>query len=254
MIKYGFFNSVNNDRVYNADDISNFFSGILTNGIFKNYENELEVIAATGMNVTVKSGKALINYKYIHNTSNLTLAIDTHSSYDRLDYIVAYSDLNTRTCGIKVVKGLQSGTSSELENTTTYTVIKLASVFVGTTTTSIDYSNITDLRAESWLQFSNLTTSFSQNYDQTSINNLWYDDSRNLYYVSLFPMPRVGTDVINVYFNGALAKPNVDYYFLTSIPNEFRVYFQNNDLTYAIQHQQSFRQYIIVETIINQAV
>ena len=35
MIRYGFFNSESGDRVYNADDFSNFFEGVIGDGIFK---------------------------------------------------------------------------------------------------------------------------------------------------------------------------------------------------------------------------
>ena len=37
MIKTGFFNSINGDRGYNADDMSDYFKGLLTDGVFKNY-------------------------------------------------------------------------------------------------------------------------------------------------------------------------------------------------------------------------
>ena len=33
-IKYGFFNSVSGDRKYNADDISNYFLKLISDGVF----------------------------------------------------------------------------------------------------------------------------------------------------------------------------------------------------------------------------
>ena len=34
MLKYGFFNSVSGDRKYDADDISNYFVKLISNGVF----------------------------------------------------------------------------------------------------------------------------------------------------------------------------------------------------------------------------
>lgn len=33
-VKYGFFDSVNGDRKYSADDISNYFLKLISNGVF----------------------------------------------------------------------------------------------------------------------------------------------------------------------------------------------------------------------------
>ena len=43
MIKTGFFNSINSDRGYNADDISDYFKGLITDGVFKNYLEDLSL-------------------------------------------------------------------------------------------------------------------------------------------------------------------------------------------------------------------
>lgn len=253
MIKSGFFNAVNGDRTYNADDISNFFAGMLRDGIFKGFENELEVVANGNMSVTVKSGKALLGYKYMHNTTSTVLNVDAHSNFNRTDYVVAYSDLSTRTAGLKVVKGLQSGTNSELVPTSTYFVIQLASISVTTSTTSLTSSNITDLRYRSWMQFTNITTSFSQMVGRFAITDLAYDSTKSQYYIAFTnPIPVVGRDVIDVYCNGALMRYSVDYYFDTSVSNQFRVYFQNDDLVYARNHSQSnVTQYLTFQFLLN---
>lgn len=251
MIKYGFFNAVNGDRVYNADDLSNFFAGMLTDGIFKSFENELQVVANNNMSVTVKPGKAILNCKYMLNTSNLVLNVDAHSSFNRTDYVVAYSDNTTRTCGLKVVKGLQSGTNTELVNTSTYHVVKIASISVTTSTTSITSSNISDLRANNYTQLTNLTTTLSQMVGRVEINNLSWDSSKSQYYVAFTnPIPVIGRDIVRVFFNGTMMTNTVDYYFDTSDSSMFKIYFQNDDLVYAKNHVAT-NQYITVEFVLN---
>lgn len=253
MIEYGFFNAVNGDRTYNADDLSNFFAGMLRDGIFKGFENELEVVANNNMSVTVKTGKAMLGYKYMHNKSSTVLNVDAHSNFNRTDYVVAYSDLTTRTAGLKVVKGLQSGTNSELVSTSTYFVIQLASISVTTSTTSISSSNITDLRYRSWMQFTNIVTSISQMSGRYAITDLNYDSNKGQYYIAFTnPMPVVGRDVIDVYCNGSLMRYTVDYYYDTSVSGQFRIYFQNDDLVYARNHAQAnVTQYLTFQFIIN---
>lgn len=255
MIKYGFFNSVNNDRLYNADDLSNFFAGMLTDGIFKAFENELEVVANNNMSVTVKSGKAMLNYKYMHNDSNLILNVDAHSSFNRTDYVVAYSNLNTRECGIKIVKGLQNETNPELVNSNTYHVVRLASISVTTSTTSITSSDITDLRSTQWIQLTNISTTLTQLVYRTYINSLYYDSNRSQYYLSFsYPIPVLGRDIVKVYANGTLMVAGTDYDISIVGASAFNIYFKNSDLVYAMQHLSTQNtQTIIVEFILNQS-
>ena len=46
MITSGFFNSINHDRVYNAEEMSNYFEGLVTSGIYEMIGGAFEVTAA----------------------------------------------------------------------------------------------------------------------------------------------------------------------------------------------------------------
>ena len=70
--KYGFFNSVNNDRVYDASDVARFLSKFFTNGVFN---NSLAVSSNDNMTVSVATGNANINGYGYENTESLTLDI-----------------------------------------------------------------------------------------------------------------------------------------------------------------------------------
>ena len=103
-ITSGFFNSINGDRKYNADDINEFFVGVLNDGIIKHYDSELEVEAGSDMTVNVKGGKAICLGKYIKNTGFLSLPIEASEDQPRYDAIVVGVDLENRTADIYVKK------------------------------------------------------------------------------------------------------------------------------------------------------
>ena len=60
-VTYGFFNSVNGDRVYNADQMSEYFNELVSNGVYESVGGALQVVPNTGMNVNVKTGRGIID-------------------------------------------------------------------------------------------------------------------------------------------------------------------------------------------------
>lgn len=81
------------DRNYNADDISDWQSAFFETGVIKtNVENGeaqgLKVVAANGLNVNVKVGKAAIRGKGYINDTLKTLTADVAASTARYDMIV----------------------------------------------------------------------------------------------------------------------------------------------------------------------
>ena len=56
-LTYGFYNSQNGDRTYDAADISSIFDGV-NDGVFMSIGDAFIVSAANGMQVTVGSGRA----------------------------------------------------------------------------------------------------------------------------------------------------------------------------------------------------
>ncbi|MGD7407461.1 hypothetical protein ACQCP7_25580, partial [Ralstonia pseudosolanacearum] len=58
-ITYGFFNSLNHDRRYDAGQISEYFDGLISDGVYESIGEALQVQAATGMNVNIQTGRAI---------------------------------------------------------------------------------------------------------------------------------------------------------------------------------------------------
>lgn len=146
MEKFSFFNDIDDDRVYFAEDFARHLAKYFTNGIFN---NELQVIANNDMTITIQEGDANIEgYRYT-NTGDLTKPIDTADGVlKRIDNVVIRLDLTNRLISAQIIKGTFSDTPiapSLVRSSTTYD-IKLAEIFIGNGVTSITQANITDTR------------------------------------------------------------------------------------------------------------
>lgn len=65
----GFFNSVNGDRRYNADQMSAIFDGLITNGVYKSVGNKLAVQSNNGMTIQINTGRGWFNGRWVNNAS-----------------------------------------------------------------------------------------------------------------------------------------------------------------------------------------
>lgn len=144
--KYGFFNSVNNDRVYDASDVARFLSKFFTNGIFN---NSLQVSSNDNMTVSVATGNANINGYSYENTESLTLDIDeADSELDRIDSVIIRLDLTNRQITTMVLTGLTATTPSQPTITRSGNIydLRLANISVPSGITRITSDLITDTR------------------------------------------------------------------------------------------------------------
>lgn len=149
-ISYGFFNSVEDDRLYNAETFNTYFEGLISkNGVFKNVNYDLVVNAGTGLTVTVGSGKALVNTHWVRLSAPETLSLDAaHNLFGRYDAVVLRWNNNTRDVTLNIVTGTPGSTPARPQPTrtgTTYEII-LAYVYVGANATAITTANIYDQR------------------------------------------------------------------------------------------------------------
>ena len=144
--KYGFFNSVNNDRVYDASDVAGFLKKFFTNGVFN---NSLGVSANDNMTVSVAVGNANINGYSYENTESLTLDInEADSELDRIDSVIVRLDLTNRQITTQILEGQYATTPSQPSITRTGTIydLRLANILVSAGSTRITTEDITDTR------------------------------------------------------------------------------------------------------------
>lgn len=150
-VTYGFFNSVDGDRKYDADQMSNYFEGLVGDGVLKNVDDELQVVASSGLTIAVKSGRAIVKNKWLKNNSLYFIEITPDSSYPYIELIVVDYDYSERKVSINTVKGTpaSSPTAPSISRTDDRYMLVLASILVPANATSISQSNITDNRATS---------------------------------------------------------------------------------------------------------
>lgn len=107
----GFFNSLNHDRRYNAQQMSSIFDGVINDGVFANIGVAFKVTAAGGVTVNIGEGKAWFNSAWVYNDTILPLTLEASEVVlDRIDAIVIDVDHNesVRSGTIKIVKGTPS--------------------------------------------------------------------------------------------------------------------------------------------------
>ena len=152
-MKSGFFNSVNGDRKYDADDISNYFLKLISNGVFATPANSLQVQAVSGMKIKVTPGWAFVNCKWLRLDTDYYITLDkSDTQYNRLDRIVVRLDPSdsVRSVTIAVKKGTASSPTKIVPLTRVTNGIwelSLAQVWVFANSTEIKQSAIVDERA-----------------------------------------------------------------------------------------------------------
>ena len=108
-VTYGFYNSLNGDRKYDATQLSSLFDGLIIDGVFASIGTCFAVKAAGGNIVNVGIGKAWFNKTWTFNDAILPLeAPISEVLLDRIDAVVIEVDTLERVNSIKFVKGVPS--------------------------------------------------------------------------------------------------------------------------------------------------
>ena len=127
----GFFNSVNHDRTYNAEQFSRLFDGIISNGVLSNVKEFLKVKPSSGMTVAVGPGRAWFNRTWTDNDSDFYITLsDSDILLDRIDAVVLKVDLASRQNEITVVNGAPSSTPIKPTWSNTSTVYRYPLAFI----------------------------------------------------------------------------------------------------------------------------
>lgn len=150
--QYGlFWNSVDSDRLYDADSFAEWLRKFFTTGVF---EGELQVTSAGGMDVSVSSGYANLDGKVRFFDSATKLALATAgATYPRIDTIVVERNDTDRKITIKAITGTYSASptaTAPMRANNVYQIV-LAQIYVAAGATSITQAAITDTRKDTSL-------------------------------------------------------------------------------------------------------
>lgn len=132
-VTYGFFDSINGDRKYSADEFGQIFEGIISDGVMANSRNGLAISPGpenvTGRpKLTIGAGKAWFNNHYIVNDTSYTITLDNPqdhlpsgvTSTTAQVYFTVYILVDTRTtdggrsCSIQTKYGVAKGIAESI--------------------------------------------------------------------------------------------------------------------------------------------
>lgn len=132
MAEFGFFESVDGDRLYYSDSFNKYFKGFFQglnsdgvhtgSGVFRNIGNGLTVVSGTQpLEIVVNTGKALVDYHWYEQEDSERMTIENNltSSYGRYDLVVLrcnsgltnYAEnrrgsTDARTVGLAILTGI----------------------------------------------------------------------------------------------------------------------------------------------------
>lgn len=190
-----FYNSIEGDRIYNADSFSDWLKKFFTTGVFT---GDFDVQSIQGMYIEMGGGYVNIGGKVmIFDDTTLTIPV-ADSQYKRIDNIVIERNDTDRQFYLKVVQG--SPAASPVAPTPVRTggvyQLVLARVLVNAGATDVSPANITDTRADTDLcgivtgtveemDFSVFTAQFEDYFNTFKANNLdsfetWFQTIRGI--------------------------------------------------------------------------
>lgn len=148
----GFFDSVNHDRLYNAEQMTYPYHRLVANGIYPNNDgtpsDDLQVVANGGMNVLVKPGEGMFLGRWFKNPSPIIITISPNTGVNtRIDSIFVHMDVTLRQGTIDCREGGTSHITPSTGGNEAY--YRLCDIAVAPGTTSLSNYNITDTRGSS---------------------------------------------------------------------------------------------------------
>lgn len=145
MFTFGFYNSLDHDRKYNAQQFSTLIDCLITDGVFANVDGIFGTTPGSGLQVIVKPGLAWFDHTWNNNDASLPLALSAADvTLTRYDAVVLEVDESNRTNSIKVITGTPAVTPAKPSLTDSDTLHQhiLAYVKIPGGATSIVESNI----------------------------------------------------------------------------------------------------------------
>ena len=148
-VTYGFYNSKNHDRRYDAIQMSRIFDGIIRDGVLQHYGTGMMVKESEGMMVNVGIGRAWFNHTWTLNDALLPLTLPlSEVILNRIDAVVLEVDAreSVRANSIKIIKGTPASSPKNptLIKTNDRWQYPLAYIRVNAGVTAIRQANITN--------------------------------------------------------------------------------------------------------------
>lgn len=187
----GFFDAVNDDRLYSADEMNNPYKRLISNGVFATPQGtpstDLQVVSAgNGMNITVSAGNGLFGDKWFENPSNFNITVPNNTGLTpRRDSVIVQVDCRTSGRVGNII--YRTGTASSnpqppaLDTSDNVYEYRLANIYVAPSANTINNDAIVDLRGSSecpWI------TALINQVDTSVLFTQWQTAYENYYQTS----------------------------------------------------------------------
>lgn len=150
LISGGFFDAVDSDRLYSADQMNQPYKKLIHDGINREADGTTPGFAVTaggGMNVLVATGNAMIGGKWAENKAVQTIAVAGNTSGSaRIDSIILQCDKSRAVRAVQIVYRQGTTAAPDLVSDDDITELRLANIRVPSAASAIASENITDTR------------------------------------------------------------------------------------------------------------
>lgn len=159
----GFWNSIDGDRTYSAEDMAIPFEGVITDGVYANWGDAFKPTVADNSTVTIGSGKAWLFHKWILNDAvyQMPINVSNYASSTEARTVVVCLNLKTksywRSAEFSVEEQRDYGSYSDMLNQITdrsrrYT-LPLFAINFAAGDSFIQQSNVTSLIGTPWCPY-----------------------------------------------------------------------------------------------------
>lgn len=197
-IEYAPFNSVNKDRVINANHLARWLSSVNGNGVTRKFD-EFEAVILDGLNISISNGIGFVDGRHIYLKSAQTIALEAaNTSGERIDTIGFRLEVSNRKVVLYYETGeVGSGVAPTPRNNDSYIEVPLYNVRVRQNATSILASDLSDVR-EYVVSSATFFKRYTQNYKPTS----------NTYSLTITVPFNVETDDVEIWNNTNVLRSN----------------------------------------------
>lgn len=231
-ITSGFFDSENGDRTYDAEQMSNYFDGLVSNGVYESIGDRFLVTSGSGLTVNVGSGRAIIQSRWVKNDDTTTLSLDpADASNNRIDAVCLRLDLVARSITLVIKKGTASSSPVMPDITRNESVYELYLATVQVNKGATRVSSITDLRPSTYcgwvtgivqqVDTSDLFLQFQIAYEQQfALFDAYMAEKEALFnewFANLTGQLRVDASLVKILYRETIASGSTGCY----VPNDY---------------------------------
>lgn len=151
----GFYDSINQDRLYTADQMNMPYKRLISEGVFATpsgtASTDFQVLAVSGRNVKVCAGNAILGEKWVESKADQPITIGGNTTGNpRIDSIILRVDRNNTERKASIIyrtgEAAASPTAPELDTGSNIYELRLADILINSGTSTISQSAITDQR------------------------------------------------------------------------------------------------------------